>query len=92
MTKNSQKPAVYELMPPQKHSLTGTPLKTSPTLQHSCPPTPNGPTDRAISTTPEDRREPEPALAEVTIREIWPPAISAGADDDVFDIDPRWRQ
>jgi hypothetical protein len=33
---------------------------------------------------------PGQATARVSIREIWPPAISAGADDDVFDVDPRW--
>jgi hypothetical protein len=27
-------------------------------------------------------------MARVFIREIWPPAISSGPDDDVFDIDP----
>jgi hypothetical protein len=31
-------------------------------------------------------------LAKVQIREIWSPAISAGADDDLLDIDPGWRQ
>jgi hypothetical protein len=29
------------------------------------------------------------AMARVSLREIWPPAISASPDDDVFDIDPR---
>ena len=75
-----------------------TPLHGHPPQFASNTPTPpptgqgNGP-DRAISATPEDRREPEPVLARVTIREIWPPAISAGPDDDLLDIDPRgWRQ
>jgi hypothetical protein len=31
-------------------------------------------------------------MARVFIREIWPPAISAEPDDDVFDITPGWRQ
>jgi hypothetical protein len=30
--------------------------------------------------------------AKVTIREIWVPPIAAGPDDDIEDIDPRWRQ
>jgi hypothetical protein len=35
---------------------------------------------------------PGQAMARVFIKEVWPPAISAGPDDDVFDIDLRWRQ
>jgi AAA domain len=35
---------------------------------------------------------PEQAGAIVFIQEIQVPAISAGADDDVLDIDRRWRQ
>jgi hypothetical protein len=45
----------------------------------------------AISATPEDRREPEPAgqvFARVTIREIRHPAISSGPDDDLADFAP----
>jgi AAA domain-containing protein len=37
-----------------------------------------------------------PPQAVVWIKEVWPPAISAGPDDDIFDIDPqprpRWMQ
>jgi energy-coupling factor transporter ATP-binding protein EcfA2 len=47
---------------------------------------------RAISTSPEDRRdEPGQVFARVTIREVWPPALGPPGDD-VFDLDPRWRQ
>jgi hypothetical protein len=43
---------------------------------------------------PRDRQEPLPAavFAHVTIREIRVPAIAAGPGDDIYDIDPRWRQ
>jgi putative DNA primase/helicase len=42
----------------------------------------------------ESGREGHSASARVWIRAVWPPEISAGPDDDVFDIDPqpRWRQ
>jgi Bifunctional DNA primase/polymerase, N-terminal/AAA domain len=32
------------------------------------------------------------AGCQVWLKEVWPPAISAGPDDDVFDIDLSWRQ
>lgn len=45
----------------------------------------------AISSNPEDRREPEPGqiIARVTIREIRHPAISAGPHDDLDDFAPN---
>jgi hypothetical protein len=44
----------------------------------------------AISATPEDRREPEPGhlVARVWVKEIRPPAISAGLDDSMDDFAP----
>ena len=32
------------------------------------------------------------AGAIVFLKERWVPALSSGPDDDMFDIDPRWRQ
>jgi putative DNA primase/helicase len=41
----------------------------------------------------EELAERGPVYAEVRIRTFTPPAISAGPDDDLLDIDPpRWRQ
>jgi hypothetical protein len=44
----------------------------------------------AISSNPEDRREPEPGqlACQVWIREIRHPAISAGPDDGLDDFIP----
>jgi AAA domain-containing protein len=39
------------------------------------------------------RRGPPEVTAMVRIRERWPPALGPGGrDDDVFDINPEWRQ
>jgi Protein of unknown function (DUF3631) len=35
-------------------------------------------------------KPPGEARATVFIKEVWPPAISSGRDDDVFDIDSGW--
>ena len=40
----------------------------------------------------EELAERGPVYAEVRIRTFTPPAISAGPDDDILDIDPGWRQ
>jgi hypothetical protein len=40
----------------------------------------------------ERRGSNGPVYARVRIRTVTPPAISAGPDDDVLDIDRGWRQ
>ncbi len=40
---------------------------------------------------PAEGLPPGQAMARVFVREIWPPSLGPEGDD-VFDIDPRWRQ
>ena len=47
---------------------------------------------RAISNSPEDRREPGAVFAQVTIRGIRGAGVwRLGPGDNIYDIDPRWR-
>ena len=46
----------------------------------------------AVAEELAERGKDGPVYAEVRIRTTTPPAISAGPDDDVLDIDRGWRQ
>jgi hypothetical protein len=46
----------------------------------------------AVAEELAERGKDGPVYAKVRIRTITPPAISAGPDDDILDIDPEWRQ
>jgi hypothetical protein len=46
----------------------------------------------AVAEELAERGSNGPVYAEVRIRTFTPPAIPAGPDDDILDIDPGWRQ
>jgi hypothetical protein len=45
----------------------------------------------ATHTTNGQKPPPGAVFAKVTVREVWPPGLGPPGDD-VFDLDPRWRQ
>jgi hypothetical protein len=46
----------------------------------------------AVAEELAERGKDGPVYAEVRVGTITPPAIAAGPDDDVLDLDPAWRQ